>query len=243
MSVRNSIWRSVAQPTFIAVGLACVGALAARNPVSGAIPAVISVIVFAFPSFSSVVRAKGFRAGAGALALFGLYALIIETIGIATGFPYGRFSYADGLGPKLFGLTPLTVAFAWTPILLAGHAVATRNKGITTAYALLVGTATMLLIDLAIDPGAVHAGYWGWTMPGAYFGVPLVNFFGWALTSVPALLTAKRLLPPASEAPGLATSASLTLAFWVGYLVSAGLYLPAAFGVMAIAHLRSLSRK
>jgi putative membrane protein len=53
----------------------------------------------------------------------------------------------------------------------------TRNVWI--AAALLTAT------DLLIDPlGSGALGFWRWSTPGLYFGVPLSNFVGWFLVSL-----------------------------------------------------------
>ncbi len=36
--------------------------------------------------------------------------------------------------------------------------------------------------DLAMDPMMVAGNHWVWEQPGAYFGVPLHNYWGWWLT-------------------------------------------------------------
>ena len=56
--------------------------------------------------------------GIGAAGGLGLYALVVESLAVATGIPYGRFSYSEVLGPPLFGLAPPTVLLAWTPLIL-----------------------------------------------------------------------------------------------------------------------------
>ena len=37
--------------------------------------------------------------------------------------------------------------------------------------------------DLVMDPMMVAGGHWVWEVEGAYFGVPLQNFWGWWLTT------------------------------------------------------------
>ena len=40
----------------------------------------------------------------------------------------------------------------------------------------------MVMWDLTVDPiSSTLQGLWVWTTPGAYFGVPISNFFGWFL--------------------------------------------------------------
>jgi uncharacterized membrane protein len=41
--------------------------------------------------------------------------------------------------------------------------------------------------DVAMDPMMVFGGHWVWEVEGAFFGVPLQNFWGWWLTTFIAL--------------------------------------------------------
>lgn len=146
----------------------------------------IFVIIFALPSYYAVTRTKGKKRGGIILLSLGLYALLIESSAIHTGFPYGDFIYNDLLGEKVFGLTPWTVAFAWPPILLFAYYLARNLKwskikgnnfeilGLTALFAMTV--------DLVLDPAAVYLGFWNWREPGFFYGVPLVNFLGWLLS-------------------------------------------------------------
>lgn len=80
----------------------------------------IFVILFALPSYLALGRTIA-RKGVLALFVLGGYALLLESLALAYGFPYGRFTHADILGTKLFGLTPWTVALAYPPIKLSGE--------------------------------------------------------------------------------------------------------------------------
>ncbi len=37
--------------------------------------------------------------------------------------------------------------------------------------------------DLFLDPQMVGWNFWVWEIPGQYFGIPVVNYFGWLLVS------------------------------------------------------------
>src|SRR3712207_9292958 len=39
-------------------------------------------------------------------------AVVFESVGLATGFPYGEYTYSDDLGPTLLGV-PFLVPLAW----------------------------------------------------------------------------------------------------------------------------------
>ena len=45
-----------------------------------------------------------------------------------------------------------------------------------------VGGLVMTAWDLVMDPIMVSGGHWVWDTNGAYFGIPLQNFWGWWLT-------------------------------------------------------------
>src|SRR3712207_7563084 len=63
--------------------------------------------------------------GLGVLVLVGGVAVAFESIGLATGFPYGSYTYSDVLGPTLLGvpfLVPLAwLMMAWPSWLLGGR--------------------------------------------------------------------------------------------------------------------------
>jgi len=151
----------------------------------------VFVILFAVPSYWAVVQARGWKRGGTILLLLGMYALIIESSAIHTGFPYGDFIYNDLLGDKVFGLTPWTVAFAYPPILLLSYwaariSVTHRIKHLKNMSTLLVVAGMTALfamgVDLVLDPAAVELGFWNWETPGLFYEVPLINFAGWLLT-------------------------------------------------------------
>ena len=76
------------------------------HPVSSTI-----VVLFALPAFYALRRWLGWSDGIKLVLILGIYALLIESCAVLTGFPYGHFGYSDHLGYRLFGYIPWTVAF------------------------------------------------------------------------------------------------------------------------------------
>lgn len=119
-------------------------------------------------------------AGLGTLALF---TWGIETVGVRTGLPYGDFSYEIALGPMLFDLVPLGLPVFYFPILLNSYLLALLVLGSSSAvrrFGLTLGF--VIVLDLVIDPGAVALGFWAWDDPGAYYGIPAINYAGWLVS-------------------------------------------------------------
>ena len=74
----------------------------------------LAILLFSAPVVVGAVRWLGVRRGVALLLGLGLYAVVFESVAVATGVPYGRFSYSGVLGPPVFGLAPPTVLLAWT---------------------------------------------------------------------------------------------------------------------------------
>lgn len=197
----------------------------------------LNVALFAIPASWATRRWLGWRDGAILWALLGVYALLIETSAIYTGFPYGHFAYSDLLGAKLFGVTPWTVFLAWTPLMIGAYGVARvliNNQFVRIFVAAIIATS----FDLVLDPGAVKLMFWKY-VSGGFYGVPLSNFTGWLATCALAavaieifMLRAKPLLPPPVQ---LASSAFLIVFFWTLIAVFGGMLWPALAGFVILA--------
>lgn len=182
----------------------------------------LAIVAFSLPVIVASVRWLGARRGTLLLVGLGAYAVVFESVAIATGVPYGRFGYSGVLGPPLLGLAPPSVLLAWTPLILGSLAVTRR------AWAAVV---LLVVLDLVLDPAAVRLGFWSWEDPGRYYGVPLVNFAGWVVSGGLAVLALRRLPRPL---PGLfARNLWLVMVFWTAVNAWSGQWLAAGVGVVA----------
>ncbi|TFV58155.1 UNVERIFIED_ORG: carotenoid biosynthesis protein [Bacillus sp. AZ43] len=210
---------------------------------SGGARDAVSWTIVVLGSLLSVVHAgvsRGARTAAGLLALVAVTAIAFESVGLATGYPYGSYRYSDALGPTLLGvpfLVPLAwLMMAWPSWVLAD--VLARRRTARVAWAAGIFAAW----DVVLDPQMVQAGYWTWehprpSLPGIDT-VPLTNLAGWLLAGLVLmtlldLLVARTALPPrAGPAAPLLALGWMTLG---GALAHAGwLDLPgsAAWGVV-----------
>ena len=122
------------------------------------------------------------------LALTFAVSLLFESVGVATDLIYGPYHYTDKLGPKFLGLVPLLIPVAWFMMTYPSFVIANRLvPAIKSTWAwrltlAALGGLIMTAWDLAMDPMMVAGGHWVWEKPGAFFGVPLHNYWGWWLT-------------------------------------------------------------
>ncbi len=118
-------------------------------------------------------------------------AFFAEWMGSATGLPFGKYHYTSLLQPQLAGV-PLLIPLAWMMMLPPAWAIAQTILGKRASQqpwrGVLLSALAFTAWDLFLDPQMTAWGFWVWDQPGAYFGIPLVNFLGWIL--VAAIITA-----------------------------------------------------
>ena len=114
---------------------------------------------------------------------------LIETISITYGSPFGNYYYTDLLGIKI-GKVPLGIMpayfttgyLAWT---MGTNFLNNLGTGIEKRNLFLVpfiSSFIMVMWDYCFEPiKSTIAGAWVWEDVGAYYGVPISNFFGWFL--------------------------------------------------------------
>ncbi|HSP38985.1 MAG TPA: carotenoid biosynthesis protein, partial [Frankiaceae bacterium] len=140
---------------------------------------VLTVLLFAAASVTAAWQAGGRRfAGRLLLVTVGV-GFVAEAVGVATGVPFGSYSYAGSLGPRLLGV-PVIIPLAWTMMAYPALVVA-RRCAAGAAARIAVGALALASWDVFLDPQMVHAGHWHFNSGNGptMTGIPLVNFAGW----------------------------------------------------------------
>ncbi|MEO7540313.1 MAG: isopentenyl-diphosphate Delta-isomerase [Pyrinomonadaceae bacterium] len=197
----------------------------------------LNVVLFALPALWAASRWLGRRDAFVLFAVLGVLALAIETLAIATGFPYGHFGYSDLLGYRILGYTPWTVSLAWTPLVLAAYAVARTTCG-SPVLRIALFALLLIVFDLVLDPGAVRLGFWEYGDGGDYYGVPFTNFAGWIFSGAVAAAVMEvfdYVYKPLLRVPAqLASSGFLTVFFWTAFAVFTGMVVPSLIGGLTL---------
>lgn len=128
----------------------------------------------------------GWRRAVSLLVITAVVSFLLEALGVATGWVYGPYHYTEKLGPRLLGV-PFLIPLAWFlmayPSYLFAEALIPRLSGLRRVlWVAATGGLIMTSWDLVMDPLMVAGGHWVWGVDGAYFGIPLQNFWGWWLT-------------------------------------------------------------
>ena len=203
---------------------------------------VATVLVTAAASLAHAVVVHGARTAVAVLASAGGTSLVLEAVGVRTGYPFGEYAYAGTLGPELLGV-PLLVPLAWTmlayPLLLAARVTCAARPRLVMP----VTAAGLAGWDLYLDPQMVDAGHWTWAFPDPHLpgleGIPLTNLAGWTLGGLLVAAALDRVVPR-SRAERLDAGPALLLAWtWLGSALALAVWLgrpgAAAWGLVVMA--------
>jgi len=180
----------------IAVVFPVVGAITLLASAEGVLPdplafnpyfVLVGVFVMRLPLISGLAPLIDRRAGAALVTLIS-YTYAIEYVGATTGLPYGEFSYVVSLGPMLFGTIPYALPLFFIPLVVNSYLLTVLLLGERANRAVIrlpVVAATVVAIDLVLDPAAVALGFWTFS-DGVFYGVPAINYAGWVLSAVVA---------------------------------------------------------
>jgi len=127
----------------------------------------------------------------------GLIALMsgaVQTLGAATGIPFGAHTFTDSAGQRVFDILPWPMPLLWVVIILNARGIARLilrpwRKSRTYGFR-VIGLACVLAVafDSALEPFASQVNrYWIWqTSPRvpAWHTAPWANFLGWFATAL-----------------------------------------------------------
>ena len=215
-----------------------------QKDISFPIVSSLATIIFALPAIIGAIKWLGFKLGLLLFLLLGVFSYLIETLGLLTSFPYGEFSYNENVGILVSNFIPISLPFAWVPLLLGAYVFAqTLKSNFLKMY--IASIFYIIVIDLILDPGAVYLGFWSYSEKGLWYGVPLTNYFGWFLSGsigflmIWSIAKHKKNNPPSY----IAVSYILSLVFWTGVCFFSKIWGGALIGlVMTIWLMRRQSR-
>jgi bisanhydrobacterioruberin hydratase len=201
-------------------------------PISG-----IFIILLSLPCYVALYIWLGLKKSLTLIIFLSVYALVIETIAIITGFPYSSFHYTDLIGFKILGYTPYTVPFAYVPLFIGCFYLASQNC-IQKWKIVIFSTLLVLVSDIVLDPAAVALNFWIYESQGIFYGVPLMNFLGWLfsgfLSSLITLYFVKDHINDLKTPNALVSSLFLILVFWSSVCFYLKLFLAGFIGVIFI---------
>jgi len=103
---------------------------------------------------------------------------VVETIGVNTGIIFGKYSYGNVLGPKIFN-TPLIIGLNWLMLSYLSISIFDICK-INVFFKIILASLLMLFYDIVIEHIAPIIDMWHWVDDK----VPLQNYIAWFVISL-----------------------------------------------------------
>jgi len=245
---RYALWALYAFTALAVAGFASFGThpgLLARHPGAAGFYGVAFLffsrvqIVLAGAALAVFLTAHARGRWLAAFAVLYAVSLCSELAGTTAGVPFGPYAYTRALGPRWFGHVPLLIPLSWFFMAVPSYALARTLLPIGHRGWARVLLASFILLswDLSLDPAMSHATrYWEWGTDGPYYGMPLLNLFGWYATGVALMgaLAALRADGWIARLPArwLAGFYAANLLLPLGMIVARGLW-PAALATLA----------
>jgi uncharacterized membrane protein len=136
------------------------------------------------------------RAAWRVITIIMLGALLVEYVGATYDFPFGAYALHHSACLQFFATVPVVILFAWLMSLVGSWSLSYMAWPTAPGWVRAVACGFLIMFfDIQIEPVATLINhYWVWMQPGVYFGVPLVNFVGWLVGTILALLCDRDLL-------------------------------------------------
>jgi len=146
------------------------------------------VVLGALAALAHAAARTGWRRAALLMVAGTAISLGAELTGTSTGLPFGPYSYTSLLGWRVGGLVPFPIPLSWFYMVYCSLAIVGRLRPAyddvrsRLVWAAL-GGATLTAWDVSMDPAMSFAtSHWLWHVRGSFYGMPLLNWFGWWLT-------------------------------------------------------------
>ncbi len=125
--------------------------------------------------------------------------ILVEIVGVNTGFLFGDYTYGNVLGPKVMGV-PWMIGLNWFLVIYSCGIIITRfshylisrvsaeeQGSLRNVYQwslILDGALLAVFFDWIMEPVAVKLGFWTWNESP----IPFKNYFCWLIVSMVMLL-------------------------------------------------------
>ena len=192
------------------------------------------MIALCIPTYYYFIKKTNTKKAIITIIALSVFSMIIETIGVLTGFPYGFFTYTEKLGTSI-GVIPWTVSFGWVPLVIAAWSLTqehVKTKKHNLLKKVIIGAFILMIFDVVLDPGSVAMNFWEWHPEGIFYGVPLSNYAGWIFSGILGMLIITPIMRDEKPSNDFLITAYLGNIFWTMITLMNLMIIPAIVGVI-----------
>lgn len=104
--------------------------------------------------------------------------MLVEWIGVHTGYLFGNYTYGAVLGPKMLGV-PLIIGVNWAMLSILSAALIATLK-LPYWLEVILASSLMVFLDFLMEPVAIKLGFWNWKNNS----IPIYNYVCWFFTAL-----------------------------------------------------------
>ncbi len=169
-------WRKI---ILIILVFYAVGVIAAFTPIKGLVFSTTPVILII--TLTAVLWSLNSKKVAVYSLIVGFYGYLWEVVGVFSGFPFGDYSYGNGLGLSLLDV-PVVLVVNWA--LMSVLCYCTFTKVGNRWLRVVLSSLSMVVVDFLIEPVAINFDWWSW----AEIEIPITNYLGWFFISLTVMI-------------------------------------------------------
>ena len=175
---------------------------------------VLSALSLAFFSIFHAQFSYGSKYASLYILITALFSIAIESVNVATGWPFGEIIYNEKFGPKILG-APLLIIIGW---LMMVHPILVLARQISKHWIFFFGGLGLAAWILFLDPVMAGFGYLEWqpfskSLP-LVPAMPMSNTFGWLLSGMVLMAILNYFLPKERRKGGLDFKLVVFLLSW-----------------------------
>jgi putative membrane protein len=129
-------------------------------------------------------RKRNFLLACGLVYMLGV---LVEIAGVQSGVIFGEYYYTDLLGPQIAG-APILIGVNWLLMILSVSSISFLLSS-NILYSSLIGAVLMVLMDILIEPFAIHYNLWVWENGDP----PMQNYMAWFVVSLVIMLAFRKI--------------------------------------------------
>ena len=156
---------------------------------------ILAICTGALAMILHAIYSFGWRYASTYLGVTVIFALIVEQIGVRTGWPFGDHTFGSGLGIKIYEV-PVLIPLVW---VMLTHPILVAARRVTKNWTFIYGGAMIMAWHFFLDPQFATAHRVKWTFTGARVPfekeLPLSNPAGWLFAGMLLIAVLNLILP------------------------------------------------
>jgi putative membrane protein len=145
-----------------------------------------------------------------ALGIICVLGILVEIIGVVTGWPFGQYEYGGALGWSIMDV-PIVIGLNWFLVIFGANAVAHLITGSSMIVRVILTALIAVFLDYLIEPVAIAYDMWFWELAG----IPWSNYLAWGVIALIFAFVIEFFMKDSRRSLGIELYLFLTIFFFI----------------------------